>query len=164
MAPDVQACWQLPLTDTLLHLSHARADSSGIVSFDKAEVILERTELVNVTVPVPSNATADGTGNATVSGAKGGKSDKPSTDNNPGKAAEAAQAATDTANATASGAANATTNGTTAEPKPQTIVVQRERRRTLRIPLKIGGPGFVRPGLSDEQRKVLHNVVLAVLH
>ena len=33
------------------------ADSSGIVSFDKAEVVLERTELVNVTVPVPSNAT-----------------------------------------------------------------------------------------------------------
>jgi hypothetical protein len=43
-------------------------------------------------------------------------------------------------------------------------VVQRERRRTLRIPLKIGGPGFVRPGLNDEQRKVLYNVVLAGEH
>jgi hypothetical protein len=155
----VQACWQLPLTDTLLHLSHSRADSSGIVSFDKAEVILERTELVNVTVPVPSNATANGTDNATASGAKDGKSDKPSTDNNPGKAAEAAQAAADTANATAGGAANATANGTTANPEPQTMVVQRERRRTLRIPLKIGGSGFVRPGLSDEQRKVWHTAV-----
>lgn len=136
------------------HLSHPRADSSGIVSFDKAEVILERTELVNVTVPVPTNATANGTSNATVSGAKGGTSDKPSTDNNPGKAAEAAHAAADAGNATAGGAANGTANGTTAEPEPKTMVVQRERRRTLRIPLKIGGPGFVRPGLSDEQRKV----------
>ena len=147
-----------------MHLPHHRADSSGIVSFDKAEVILDRTELVNVTVPVPSNATANSTDKATVSGAKDGKSDKPSTDNNPGKAAEAAQAAADTANATAGGAANATANGTTAEPEPQTMVVQRERRRTLRIPLKIGGPGFVRPGLSDEQRKVPYDAVLAVKH
>jgi len=46
-------------------LWNRRADSSGIVTFDKAEVILERTEMVNVTVPVPTNATANATATAT---------------------------------------------------------------------------------------------------
>lgn len=46
-------------------LCKRRADSSGIVTFDKAEVILERTEMVNVTVPVPTNATANATATAT---------------------------------------------------------------------------------------------------
>lgn len=48
------------------------------------------------------------------------------------------------------GAANAT------EPEPPaTMVVQRERRRTIRVPLKIGGRGFLLPGLSAAQRQVL---------
>jgi hypothetical protein len=151
-----------------------RADSSGIVSFDKAEVILERTELVNVTVPVPSDGTANGTGNATDSKTgKGGKTEKPKTDNNPAKAAEAAaKAAGDaakaagegTVNGTTDGAGNATAAGNATEPQPQTMVVQRERRRTIRIPLKIGGPGFVRPGLNNEQRKVLCRLFLCSHH
>jgi hypothetical protein len=38
--------------------------------------------------------------------------------------------------------------------KPKMVKALRERRRTLRLPLKAGGPGFVRPGLSAEQMKV----------
>lgn len=48
-------------------------DSSGIVSLDRAEAVLERMELVNVTVTVPANATEGG--NTTT-----GKETKASTD------------------------------------------------------------------------------------
>lgn len=36
-----------------------------------------------------------------------------------------------------------------------TKVVQRERKRVIRVPLAVGGPGLVSPGLSDAERKGL---------
>ena len=52
-------------------------------------------------------------------------------------------------------AVNATAGGNGTQPEePPTMVVQRERRRTIRVPLKIGGPGFVLPGTSEAQRAV----------
>lgn len=153
--------------------THFRADSSGIVTFDKAEVILERTEMVNVTVPVPSNTTANITNDAAAKDGKAAtkavKADKKGGKKGDAAAAEAAKdaagaatAGDGTAKATAGGAANATAGGNATVAEPKTMVVQRERRRTIRVPLKIGGPGFVRPGLSDEQRKVLMQRMRAV--
>lgn len=139
------------------------------MSFDKAEVILERTEMVNVTVPVPSNTTSNSTDDVTAKGEKaatkaakadkkGGKKGDAAAAGAAKDAADAASAANATANATAGSTANATAGGNATAAEPETMVVQRERRRTIRVPLKIGGPGFVRPGLSDEQRKVLVSV------
>lgn len=51
-------------------------------------------------------------------------------------------------------AGNATAGNATAPEPPATMVVQRERRKVIRVPLKIGGPGFALPGLSNAQRKV----------
>lgn len=45
-------------------LASSSVTTSGLVTLDRAEAVLERMETVNVTVPLPANETAKG--NATV--------------------------------------------------------------------------------------------------
>ena len=49
---------------------------------------------------------------------------------------------------------NATTVAAPPPPPPAMEIVTKTRRKSVRVPLKIGGPGFVRPGMTAEQRKV----------
>ncbi len=52
-------------------LRWCRVDTSGMVSLDRAEAVLERMETVNVTVAVPANETAGGAPKASVTAAFG---------------------------------------------------------------------------------------------
>lgn len=56
------------------------------------------------------------------------------------------------ANASTDG--NSTAGNSTAAAPPATKVVQRERKRVIRVPLTVGGAGYAFPGLSAEQMKV----------
>ena len=47
---------------------------------------------------------------------------------------------------------NDTTVAAPAAPAMETVT--RTRRKVLRLPLKLSGPGFLRPGMTDAQRKV----------
>lgn len=106
--------------------THWTVSTSGIATLDRAEAVLERMEMVNITVLLPANETGNST-NATVAPSKGGVQD-----------------------------ANASTAGNdTTTPAPATKVVQRERKRVTRVPLTVGGAGYTFPGLTADQMQVL---------
>jgi hypothetical protein len=50
---------------------YCRVSTSGIATLDRAEAVLERMEMVNITVLLPANETGNST-NATVAPSKGG--------------------------------------------------------------------------------------------
>lgn len=60
----------------------------------------------------------------------------------------------DIQDANASTDGNSTAGNSTAAAPPATKVVQRERKRVIRVPLAVGGAGYAFPGLSADQMKV----------
>jgi len=133
--------------------THLTVDSSGIVSLDRAEAVLERMELVNVTVTVPANATEGG--NTTT-----GKETKASTDAKTKGSKTADTSATASENATKGD--NATAAGNVTAAATVTKVVQKERKKIIRVPLTVGGPGLAFPGLSPADRKNLADRMAAL--
>jgi hypothetical protein len=62
----------------------------------------------------------------------------------------------------------ATEPNTTAEQNNTATVIAEKvltpRKKTFRLPLKIGGPGWVLPGMSPEQKKVRRQFHLSHMH
>ncbi|DBA73173.1 hypothetical protein WJX79_004877 [Trebouxia sp. C0005] len=115
---------------------HLSADSSGILRVDKAESVIEVWEEYEVDVPVETlqeNVTVEA--KQTLEG--GSETDAEGED-------------VDTATADAN---DPPTNDTAAKPAVTTRKEMRSRKKTFRVPLTVGGPGFAQPPMSAEQLK-----------
>ncbi|CAL8469535.1 g9076 [Coccomyxa elongata] len=117
---------------------HVHQDASGLIHVDKAEAVIETTEDYTVKVPV-KKATNESTAEA-----KEGASADTTTEASENTIAEDAQAE-------AKGTA-AAGNETEVE-KMEYEEVTKTRKKTLRLPLQLSGPGFTMPKMTPDQLK-----------
>ncbi|KAK9811690.1 hypothetical protein WJX72_008444 [[Myrmecia] bisecta] len=157
---------------------HFRADVGGVLSVEKAECVINTVEMVEVEVPIREEKAANETKaeEAAKESLKtaGGEDDAEDNQDDTEAQAESTDGQSPDRPAEAEPAAGKKEDskeednkgkqdkkGVKKEPV-KTRTVTKEKKRTLRLPLKIGGPGFALPSLSDEQIKASRKVLAAL--